>query len=107
MSAVQQLAAIPVPYIAAILAGNVVPYLSALATRKPGWWTGAATVALSLVSAVLAALAHAGSDDWRQVGAVAALTWVMARLHLNTLLKGTQIEVALHSVGNAAPAPGD
>lgn len=90
---------VPVPYIAALIAANVVPYLSALATTKPGWWTGAITVALSLVDAVVAAVAHAGADDWRHVAAVTVGAWVVARLHLRTFLKGTKVETELHAHG--------
>lgn len=90
---------VPVPFLAAIIAANVIPYLSALATAKPGWWTGAVTVGLSLIDAVVAAVAHAGADDWRHVAAVTAAAWIVARLHLKTFLKGTKVEGELHQLG--------
>lgn len=105
MSAAQLIAALPVPVLAAAISANAIPYLSALATRKPGWWTGAVTVALSLLGAVLTAVAQSGDQSWRYVAGVTAIMWVVARLHLNTFVKGTQIEAALHSVGNKPSTP--
>lgn len=97
MSAVQLLATVPVPVVAAALSANAIPYLSALATRKPGWWTGLITVALSFLGAVLTAVAQAGDQTWRYVAAVTAIMWVVARLHLNTFIKATDVETWLHS----------
>lgn len=102
MNAVAALSAIPVPFIAAALAANLIPYLSQLATRAPSWATGAVTFALSLLAAVLAAVAHAGADNWRTVAAVTAVTWVVARLHLKTFIKGTTVESWLVSHGVTA-----
>lgn len=99
-SVTNYLDAVPVPYLAAILAANAIPYLSQLLTRYPGWWTGAATVGLALLDAVLAAVAHAGADDWRHVAAVAVVAWVVARLHLRTFVKGTAVEAWLAMHGN-------
>lgn len=90
---------VPVPYLAAIIGANLIPYLSALATKKPGWWTGAVTVALSLLDAVVGAVAHGGNDDWRHVAAVTAGAWIVARLHLRTFLAGTKVEADLHAHG--------
>lgn len=98
------LAAIPVPVLALAISANAIPYLSALVTRKPGWWTGAATFALSLLGAVCAAVAQPGGQDWRYVAAVTTITWVVARLHLNTFVKATAVESWLHTHGPVTPA---
>lgn len=95
MNAIQLVAGIPVPFLAAMLAANLIPYISQLLTRFPGWWTGAATVGLSLLTACAAAVAHAGPDDWRKVAAVTAGTWIVARLHLRTFIAGTPVETWL------------
>lgn len=105
-------ASLPVPVIALAISANVIPYLSALATKKPGWWTGVVTVALSFLGAVLAAVAQGGDQSWRYVAAVTALTWLVARLHLSTFVKQTNVESWLHSNGNSGqpatqgPPPG-
>jgi hypothetical protein len=99
MNLIRLLAHIPVPLIAAFIAANVIPYLSALATRKPNWWTGAVTVALALVDAVVTAVSSSDNVHWRVVAASTAVAWIVARLHLNTFLKGTEVEAWLHAHG--------
>lgn len=101
MNIVNFLTSVPTPFLIAFLAANAIPYVSQLLTKFPGWWTGAATVALSLVTACIAALANDGADDWRKVLGVTVGAWVIARLHVATLIKGTEVETWLIEHGNS------
>lgn len=79
---------VPVPYLAGILIGaGVIPILSALATSHPGALTGLLTVALSLLDAVLTAVAHAGNDSWTHVAGAAVSTWLLAAAVHSKILK--------------------
>jgi hypothetical protein len=108
MNLVQQFARLPWPLIAAFLAANLIPYLSALATTKRGWWTGAVTMGLSLVDGVLSVLAQSGVPvNWKTVIGTAFGAWAVAAVHHSKVLAGTPIETALHNVGSKTPyAPG-
>jgi hypothetical protein len=102
---------VPVPYVAGILIGaGVIPILSALATSHPSVLTGLFTAALSLLDAVLTAVAHAGNDDWRHVAGAAISTWFGAiAVHSKILKKRDQYNNAigfegfLHATGQTGP----
>lgn len=109
MNLVQLFARVPWALVAAWLAANLIPYLSALATRRRGWWTGAVTMALSLLDGLLADVAQAGDHmQWKTVIGTAFGAWAVAALHHSKVLAGTPIETALHQVGyqpQHAPPP--
>lgn len=89
---------LPVPVIVAFLTANVIPYLSALATRGPSWLTGMVTVTLSLASGFLSDWAAAGSGfDWRSALGASFGTWVVASLHHWKVLSGTEVETKLYA----------
>lgn len=102
---------VPWALLGAVLSGNVIPYLSAIATKAPTWATGAITFGLSVVSAFAGeAVNETDGFNWQAAILTAALTVGMAALHHSKILKGTQIEADLHAkVGNkpttAAPPP--
>lgn len=104
---------VPAPYIAGILIGaGIIPMLSAIATSHPGVLTGLWTAALSLLDAVLTAVAHAGDDNWRHVAAAAVSTWVGAIAVHSKILKKRDandqprgLEALLHSIGVVPRVP--
>lgn len=105
MSLVNLAASTPWPLVAAVLSGNVIPYLAALATRAPSWLTGVLSAALSFVAAVCAEVANvSGAIDWRAVLATAGATWLVAAVHHSKILKGTPVEAKLHAAGAGGDA---
>jgi hypothetical protein len=87
------------------LAANLIPYLSALATRAPSWSTGAVTVGLSLLDGIVVEVAQ-GNLDWQAVLGTAFVSAAIAGWHHSKVLKGTPVEAALYAVGTKTkPTP--
>lgn len=85
-----------------------IPYLSALATKKPNHLTGVITAALSLVDGLFVELARQGDGhyNWGVAFGQAFLAWLTATQWHSKVLAGTQPESDLHAVGSkAAPTP--
>lgn len=97
----------PLAVVAGILAANVIPYLSALATKAPTWATGALTLLLAGLDGFFAAWAAQGDQfDWRGAAGTALAAWVVAIMQHRAVLSGTATESRLHSVGASPPATG-
>jgi hypothetical protein len=98
---------VPVPYVAGILIGaGLIPILSAIATSHPSPANGLWAAGLSLLDAVLTAVAHAGNDNWKHVAAAAVSTWLGAAAVHSKIVKKRDannnaigFEGALHSIG--------
>lgn len=98
---------LPWPLVAGFIAANVIPYLSALATKAPTWATGAVTALLSTANGFLSTWAAQGSHfDVRAALGAAAISFVVAFLHHKALLSGTNVQAHLHAIGNAARGAG-
>lgn len=89
---------IPLSVWVPIATGSVIPYLSALVTRRPNAWTGAATVALSIVSAVLGDLLAHGWDGFDlKLAVLAAIgTWATSRGWYATVAKDSTLIAQAH-----------
>lgn len=104
MNVIGLLAHVPWPLLAGLLAANVVPYVSALLTKAPGWWTGVCTAVLSFVDGVLSVLANSGTPvNWRAVLGTAFASWIVAAVHHSKILSGTSVETSLHSALSNLP----
>lgn len=96
----------PTAAIVGYLAAVVIPYLSALVTKRPGWWTGALTLLLSAVDGVLSQwAAHGDGFDWKAAFGAALVSWVIAVISHQKILAGTPVEERLHAVGNGSHQP--
>lgn len=66
--------------VAGFLATQVIPVISALATKRPNHWTGIITLALSFVDMLCTSIAEAGNGiDWKQVLITTGLAFLAAR----------------------------
>lgn len=80
-----------------------IPYLSALATKKPGWWTGILTTVLAFADAVFVQLGQHGIDNvhWKAVVGLSFGYTASAWLHHVVAIKGTEdVQPWLHAHGN-------
>lgn len=85
---------VPWDLLAAWLLANVIPYISALLTRRPSALTGYVTIALSFVVTLLTTVSATHGDfDWKKIIGGAFVTWAVARLHYNTAVKGETANV--------------
>lgn len=90
---------VPMPVVAAWLASNAIPYLSALATRGPRFLTGALTGLLSLAAGFFGTWAAQGDGfDWKAALGAALVSWVVAVIHHTKVLAGTGVESKLYSL---------
>jgi hypothetical protein len=100
VSAVSLFAQLPAATVAGFIAATVIPYLSALVTRHPGWWTGAITLLLSALNGVFTQwAAHGDGFDWKAAVGAALISWVIAVVSHSKVLKGTAVEARLHAAG--------
>lgn len=96
---------VPTPLLIGFVVSNVIPYLSALATKAPSWATGAITLALSTLTGFLSEWAAQGSAfDWKAALGASLVSWAVAALHHSKILAGTQVEAQLYAVGAPRPA---
>jgi hypothetical protein len=90
----------PTAAIVGYIAAVAIPYLSALLTKHPGWWTGALTLLLSAADGVLSQwAAHGDGFDWKAAVGAALVSWVIAVISHQKILAGTPVEARLHSIG--------
>lgn len=100
--------ALPTSAIILAVVANLFPYLSALVTRNPGWYTGACTLALSAVGGVLAQWAQHGDNfDWGKAVAEAGGAYLIALIHQVGLLRNTSTADKLHRKGPQIGDPRD
>lgn len=87
--------------ILAALSGVLIPYLSALFTSAPSWFTGIWTLTLSAVAGFVAELAAASDGyDWRKALGAAVSAWLIAVVTHVSQLSGTPLQSQLHAVGS-------
>lgn len=89
---------LPIAALLGWLASVAIPYLSALATRKPGHLTGVITAVLALVDGFLVELSQQGNGHYNfaLAGGQAFLAWITATQWHTKVLAGTKTEGKLY-----------
>lgn len=104
MNLISLFAQIPWALVAAFLAANAIPYLSAWLTPKKGWWTGIATMALSFLNGLFSVIANYGDPvNWKAVIGTAFGSWFVAGFHHSKVLANTAEEKKLQASGVTVP----
>lgn len=101
--------ALPTSAIVLAAVANLFPYLSALLTRNPGWYTGAITLLLSAAGGLLTQWAQHGAEhfDWKKAAGEAAGAYLIALVHQIGLLRNTATADNLHRKGPQLGDPRD
>lgn len=94
---------LPWVFVFGFLATQVIPYLSALATKAPSWATSAVTGVLSFVDALLSQLSQADFHhaDWKTILLLSFGYTVTAFAHHRIFIHATDVQTWLHAHGNS------
>lgn len=91
---------IPTPILIGFVLSTVIPLVSALLSKHPGFWTGTCTGLLSALTGFLTEWAAKGDGfDWRAGLAATLASYAIATRVHSKVLAGTDVEQKLHSAG--------